>query len=1056
MTKISLVATDQLLTIALQPKIASGDQNSVTLHIEFDEEWSGCGRSAVFFTSEDSTVYEIPLVADECTIPHEVLSRSGILYIGARGVNSSNKAVKTSTLVKYKIAEGAPCGTGTTVEPTADVYQQILTAYGKTDSAITKEKEERQAEIAVERKRINNLIAMGTNRTQKTYEIEDTYVSGKVVENGATAYIEITFMGKTLASYETYECSPLPECLAPLGLTYLSTAMSDNLVFSIDRDPATGVAVICVENASGEPWTAFAVASGSYPLATVSLSEITDARLGYDGTIYDTAGEAIRAQIIKLLNEKNATVIDLENYSPVVANVSASNGNILDPSQYGYARVTNEDLIPVQVGDKITTLNGYLFNVLKFNKDAEYTGGGTYGYTEYTVDWDGYLRLAIGLRKSCELKDYSPAVGSVATNYGTYAADINGVPYKNRVVNKDLIPVKVGDKITSTNGYKFNVFKWNTNGIYTGNFGTYGYTDYTVDWNGYVRLAVGLDGYDDLTDYVDKVCESVHLSNLVDVNDLTDYVDEAGKCTIITRPYDVAAEIEATREEIDALRDEKNAEIEFVRGEIDELREEINTADTTIIEVAKIANYNPAVGSVTLNYGDYSSVVNGVTYTNRVVNKTLIPVKVGYKITASKGYAFNVLKFNTGGTYTGEHGTYGYTEYTVDWDGYLRIAIGLDGYNDLTDYVDEACESVSIIEEVNNSDINTTYLQRKLENIEKRKYLFNFPYNLNHLYVCDYEDMEDLKDTKPTDFHAKMEVLCTNSNGYLSRTQLGEDAWGNALYKYVFEPNVPRINCSRNESAGRTFDGKKIDTPTVIILSGIHGLEASNDYAVYNFLKNLLTNRNEALDFIFRNLRLVFVPAICVTGLSVSGEGQYRNNNNINLNRAFPSTKGAEPYVTVNDYNTVYDPNGTLYADEVKCVMNVIDDYSDAIALVDMHTHKTYDVMSWNYTDDEVFKYVATRVTNDLTNNWLDKYPDVEFDTVNKTHDPATKVWVYHSANVAGTSSTYASKVHGIPAGTIEARRKMPMTNIHHGKDAVAYSYDMLVNFIVSFCRTIA
>lgn len=129
MTKISLVATDQLLSVALQPKVASGDQNSVELHVDFDSEWDGYGKSAVFFTSDDDTVYEMVLTDGNCVIPHEVLANAGVLYIGVRGVNSDNNAVKTSSLVKYKIAEGAPAGDGTTVDPTADVYQQLLTAY---------------------------------------------------------------------------------------------------------------------------------------------------------------------------------------------------------------------------------------------------------------------------------------------------------------------------------------------------------------------------------------------------------------------------------------------------------------------------------------------------------------------------------------------------------------------------------------------------------------------------------------------------------------------------------------------------------------------------------------------------------------------------------------------------------------------------------------------------------------------------------------------------------------------------------------------------------------
>jgi hypothetical protein len=125
MTTISLVTTDQLLAVAMKPKVASGDVESTRLHVDFDSHWEPYGnRTAVFFTSYSNAVYEVMLASGECVIPYEVLTKAGTLYIGVRGTNT-DAAVKTSTLVKYKIEEGAPAG-GTSKPPTPDVYQQIL------------------------------------------------------------------------------------------------------------------------------------------------------------------------------------------------------------------------------------------------------------------------------------------------------------------------------------------------------------------------------------------------------------------------------------------------------------------------------------------------------------------------------------------------------------------------------------------------------------------------------------------------------------------------------------------------------------------------------------------------------------------------------------------------------------------------------------------------------------------------------------------------------------------------------------------------------------------
>ena len=137
MTTIGLVANDQLLVVNLKPKISSGDQNTVKVHVDFSDDWDGFGKSAVFFTARDrDTVYEKVLTSGECTLPAEVMVESGTLYIGIRGVNSSRSEVKTTTLIKYNISEGTPTSNATEVKPTPNIYQQLLTAYGKTNARI--------------------------------------------------------------------------------------------------------------------------------------------------------------------------------------------------------------------------------------------------------------------------------------------------------------------------------------------------------------------------------------------------------------------------------------------------------------------------------------------------------------------------------------------------------------------------------------------------------------------------------------------------------------------------------------------------------------------------------------------------------------------------------------------------------------------------------------------------------------------------------------------------------------------------------------------------------
>ena len=73
----------------------------------------------------------------ECIVPHEVLKREGYLFIGIRGVNADEVAKRTTTVVRCKIREGAPSGDRISAEPSPNVYEQILTAYGLMANEVT-------------------------------------------------------------------------------------------------------------------------------------------------------------------------------------------------------------------------------------------------------------------------------------------------------------------------------------------------------------------------------------------------------------------------------------------------------------------------------------------------------------------------------------------------------------------------------------------------------------------------------------------------------------------------------------------------------------------------------------------------------------------------------------------------------------------------------------------------------------------------------------------------------------------------------------------------------
>ncbi len=106
MNLLNLYANGNLLTLGSHPMTTSGSVNFDTCTFNFNSEWKGFERTAVFATG-DSVCYAVELDdTGVCKIPGECLKKTGILKIGVVGENSDGVVISTNIVVQ-RIVEGA-------------------------------------------------------------------------------------------------------------------------------------------------------------------------------------------------------------------------------------------------------------------------------------------------------------------------------------------------------------------------------------------------------------------------------------------------------------------------------------------------------------------------------------------------------------------------------------------------------------------------------------------------------------------------------------------------------------------------------------------------------------------------------------------------------------------------------------------------------------------------------------------------------------------------------------------------------------------------------------
>ena len=306
MNNIILDATATGHRLIVNPtRLSSGSCNVVQIRFYFndnyDPSWTGLGKTAVFYRKKEE-VYHVPLVENIATVPREVLAEEGFFYFGLMGTNG--EAIHTTEVVRLTVHQGAiTTPTNRSEEYTPDIYEQLLAAHGVTEA------------------RLDQLVAMRGTAGESIYPLDGEYITeGSIRVNGCAAALSFVIDGLTLTPWGSHSTDGniLPE-ITPLFPNAVASYYAkeipifcDNKALTVTIKPPVNEgdwAFIQIINSSNESVSIYgAHCYGFYNLAAPYLSEVADIRVGADGKIYETAGNAVRGENKRLETKVNTAL----------------------------------------------------------------------------------------------------------------------------------------------------------------------------------------------------------------------------------------------------------------------------------------------------------------------------------------------------------------------------------------------------------------------------------------------------------------------------------------------------------------------------------------------------------------------------------------------------------------------------------------------------------------------------------------------------------------------------------------------------------------------------
>ena len=637
-----------------------------------------------------------------------------------------------------------------------------------------------------------------------------------------------------------------------------------------------------------------------------SAAEVQNARIGSDGTVYPTLGDAIRTQNSNLksaLSEKTSN--DVELFSKVFDTIhplfiSGKELTITNGSMYDNAKSMATNFYEVKAGSTIVPDEEVVAIVCRYssnNKDSFISGNSYLNARPFCCDENCYIRVSIKYRdgsaadndlsKKCKMllitsnnieqhinEIEQSLTGSVYSSLpftnGKWIDINNGRTYDNArsIATTEYVFAKAGSSIKVDSDVECAVAQYSSGSLETFISGGI-FNDFTVTTDCYIRVAVR---------YLEASKQA----------------DDAliAKCIFKILP--------------DATMREAIANIE---DDISGINERLSGA---------VTGFSFKVGGLNAQYGEESdSPVRARTDYIYLTKGSVIK-------TNNDTYRIAVFEFVTQYPmyYTQNQSNINFVnEYEVNTDDVSCIRI-------VAKRVDNANITASDLEELSKCISVTPVLQSMpIYSIE------NVP---SEIFTTTSVPFDAHSDMTYDEVIAGYDRLVSEYPEYVRKNILGPDSSGDyTVYQYIFEPQV--TSKVTYNYGGKTYNVTKEELPTIILEAGVHGAERPSVKGLLNAMTLICSNwqNSDVLAFLRYNFRIVVNPCAVPWGYV---KGSRFNARGVNINRNFDGM-GQWQYGSDKIGDVNYRGSAPLSEIEAQYIHNTLEQNKNAVLYFSYHTY---------------------------------------------------------------------------------------------------------------------